>query len=418
MQLRQNINNRNSMKNILIIFSICLLMYSCNSSNNPLIKVTVNGKDVPQLNIRDIDKETSHFNFSNILENVEFIKIETREDIPIKKGSWLIGKKYLICASSPNKSIIQFSRDGKFIRKLVSYGKGPKEASGIFKFYFDTNEDHLLLSCHDKKNNLTRFNLKTGKFKDFIPLYKACRVTSFLVNDKNEIIIIPSFEGEIDYDYDIYTQNMKGELINAVKGGIPPINFNTSGNLLIPINKQIHYHPLNCDTIYKYDFKKLIPAYIIEDGDNDSPFQKKKAVGNMDYFKIFETPGYIIFQTSEVLPIGMRKQKVINVDFPGMKVLIHDKISGESRFFDPFYNDYVGKEIFPFRLLMNFGFKQNGIYVEVFDAGTIIETAEKIKTNPEIQIKDRDLVIKLGESLSENDNPVLLIGKIKNNINF
>ncbi len=405
------------MKNLLLFITLCLI-FSCSSKDKSLTKLNINGKPVSQINLKKIKKDKYPLNFSELLEEVQFIRIESRADIPIKKdGWWLVGKHFIIYHPKGTGNILQFNRKGKYIRELIKYGKGPKEVSENFKMLFDKEEKHLIIADYSKPNHLLKINLENGEMMENIPLYKPCRVISFKYYKNNSLIIIPDFLKPSENNFDIFCQDLNGKLIGGVKSSIPPISAITSANMLSVFNEDISYRPIGSDTIYKYEIDNLYPNYIINDGDQDSLIQRKKPIGNIDFFKIYEAPGYFIFYVSEYLgnKAGLKKGAKPG-DFPGIETLIYDKTSGKSRFIRPFYNDYTGEEMFPYLMLMKFGFKSDGTYVEAFDAFSFMELAESIKQDSSIQIKNRETILSIGESLNENDNPVLMIGKLKENV--
>lgn len=103
-----------------------LLLNSCsNSKTGSLSTTVVNGKSVPLLKFSEI-RDTITLTLSQLFDDVSFIKLETTEDNKITRGKWSIGDKYIV-GFVRQSGLFQFTSDGKFIRKLANYGKGPQE---------------------------------------------------------------------------------------------------------------------------------------------------------------------------------------------------------------------------------------------------------------------------------------------------
>jgi len=47
------------------------------------------------------------------------------------------------------------------------------------------------------------------------------------------------------------------------------------------------------------------------------------------------------------------------------------------------------------------------------DAVLLLKKADKVRSDPNILIKNRDAFLRLSEGITENDNPILLVGKVK-----
>ena len=73
------------------------------------------------------------------------------------------------------------------------------------------------------------------------------------------------------------------------------------------------------------------------------------------------------------------------------------------------YNDFIGYK----SNSIVFHIQQDGTVILLYDALTFIEYVDNIKTDPSIKVKNRENLIRLAENMTENDNPILLIGKMK-----
>lgn len=105
-----------------------LLLISCSNNKKGTIEmIAINGKSVPVLKFSDI-RDTITINLSRILKDVSFIKLETTNDNKLTRGKWSIGDKYII-GYIRGSGLYQFYSNGKYVRKLANYGKGPQEVA-------------------------------------------------------------------------------------------------------------------------------------------------------------------------------------------------------------------------------------------------------------------------------------------------
>src|SRR5665648_51170 len=84
-------------------------------------------EDVPVIRLSDI-KDPIVVNMFQFFNNVSYVKLETRDDNKLGRVKWIIGNKYLV-GYDRGSGFVQFTSDGKFIRKFANYGKGPQEVS-------------------------------------------------------------------------------------------------------------------------------------------------------------------------------------------------------------------------------------------------------------------------------------------------
>ena len=102
-----------------------VLLWSCVGKTNDSNAIDIDGHKVHFIDLRAVSDTTAK-SLSDFITDVSFVKLETNEESVVSYGKWIIGKKYLLIFIQKH-GILQFSRDGKFIRKLVSVGKGPQE---------------------------------------------------------------------------------------------------------------------------------------------------------------------------------------------------------------------------------------------------------------------------------------------------
>lgn len=112
--------------------------------------------------------------YSNIIEKVRFIPLETRKEAFIERvlKIAIMGDNYLIASGRPNNpSIKLFSQDGKYQADAVTVGRGPKEFTLISSFAFNDSTGNItVMGTGDGKvvkydvetAEKTRYRLKEG----------------------------------------------------------------------------------------------------------------------------------------------------------------------------------------------------------------------------------------------------------------
>ena len=145
---------------ILLVISMYLTLFaSCHKSNEvrlPLVEV--NGMEIP-----DLDPEILipvDVKLSQIGENLHTVIFETKpECILSSSAKFQIGDKYILVRD--DKGIFQFSIEGNYVRKLVTYGRGPGETSSANCSCLIEEEDLFLVVT---KNDIFLYSLSSGKF--------------------------------------------------------------------------------------------------------------------------------------------------------------------------------------------------------------------------------------------------------------
>ena len=112
------------MKNLLIIL-ILLLAYPCIGQTGK--SASFSGLDkFFEINYEDILKNKKEVPLSQVASNVEYIKLETNQDCLIGGIRECLFTDNLIFINNRDH-ILKFSRDGKFLQKIGSPGRGPGE---------------------------------------------------------------------------------------------------------------------------------------------------------------------------------------------------------------------------------------------------------------------------------------------------
>ena len=106
------------------ILIILLILSSCQNKKNPAItEIDIHGHPMKVIDYKAI-KDSSNLNLSDFAGDFEYIPLETTEECLISHATYYVYEQYILVFQRA-KSVLQFSRDGKFLRSICSHGKGP-----------------------------------------------------------------------------------------------------------------------------------------------------------------------------------------------------------------------------------------------------------------------------------------------------
>jgi hypothetical protein len=395
------------MKNLIfmIVAGIILLVSCAKEESKEVTYTKVNGKKVPLLHFEDV-KDSISLSLSDVVSGVEFVKLETREDALISQAEWIVGKKYLI-AFCYDQGLFQFDRDGKFVRKLAFIGRGPKEIQYPV-FNISEKNDLLFLVERNSPVYILSIDLETGSFLNNILLTRPGRIQNIILTKDTILACAPLVDSGLPSGkYYFFRQTTSGIFIDGIlTGNKEGESYDNGENLLYKVGESLHYRPVNSDTVFLIKKNHLEPFFIFDAGNN--ALGPDVQIGRTTFSIVAETPGYFILKIFTITTKEQMGEKAFR--YKGkQQLLLIDKKNERAHYISSFYNDFTGEKLNPYYAK----FQSNGIFYMAIDAYSLLEKIEKVKSDPNLEIKNRDDFLKLSEGLTENDNPVLLIGKIK-----
>lgn len=238
------------------------------------------------LNPKTVARESQ----TKFIDSIRFIPLEKKDGITLSSYyNMIMAEKYILVIDNPNKLLLVYSNDGKFL-KDIHYNKlgerfypSYKEATneviffGNNKNYALTTKDQIKIKLdwnnpHNRKYftkyridlNDTSFNLKktTPDEKDILHVYKFYK--EYYIKD--EISVSPLYKDSSDYELKLYKNNQA--LISAfpynrineprflyTEERIALSTTNTTGTSVVT-------RPF-CDTIYMMSPDTIFPVYRI-----------------------------------------------------------------------------------------------------------------------------------------------------------
>lgn len=387
----------------LFILITTITFISCiNNKNGEIPTVDIDGKHVPILKFNDIS-DTISLNLTDILKNIFYVKLETRNDNKLARGKWSIGDKYII-GYIRGSGLHQFNSKGEYIRKLADYGKGPQEVS--FPYWtISRDESHIYIYDSFKPKKLLCIDLNSGTFPENIPIALEGRLRNIeLIND-SVLICAPILNtGDPAGNCYLFWQTLSGKLLGTVPARTSPSKIMIpSENLFYKVGDQLHYRPIFGDTVFLVKNFTIEP-YLIMDA-NKSKNIPDYEVGSKMINIFLEGTDFIILQIYEVT-----EKKLIGENTTGyesiQKYFYVDKTMNKAFIISHFKNDLFGFEEDPISFADQSS-SRNYINLEPL---SLLKRIERLKSNPDIKVIDRKRIMDLGTGVTENDNPILITG--------
>ena len=130
---------------------------------------TINRKDVP--------------NKSEIFSSVKVIVLENKKDalLGIIEKIYPYQNKLFILDSQFVEGVLEFDKNGRFIRKIGNKGNAPGEYSSCGDFAINEQLEEIYLFDY-RHNRINKYDIKTGKYKESLDIEKQNRVDRIWVN--------------------------------------------------------------------------------------------------------------------------------------------------------------------------------------------------------------------------------------------
>ena len=306
-------------------------------------------------------------------------------------------------------ALFVYDYNGNFVRSIGKRGRGPGEYTYATKFTLDRKSKTVYI-LSDQRLLKYSFN---GDFLETIELKIDIKIFRSIVYTNGKLVLFEGInQGEGKYDWVVLDTfgNILFEKFNAIEKF--PSDHYCCGNKQEAFNNTFYYWNQINDTIFKISDEKHEPAFIFTKGNFRFPKQKVEEIYCEYFFPriVFFTKDYLFFAyiyqyqnhtgvyvKSENQFYDVNKSEDWNLwRGPG---IINDFDSGMPLISLSYYCDKKGKEyligeVNPFHL------KEH------------VASDEFKNSTPKYPEKKKELE-KQANSLNENDNPVLMLVKLK-----
>jgi len=392
-------------KSLIRVIPVLLLatitFFSCKTKNPD--------KEIKTINV--LEPDGKQLNISEIADDIKYI--------PLANDSILRGIFYIDYADgeyfiSDIRKFLRFNEKGEFLNKIGTRGSGPGEYQYASDFVIEPDTREIFITG-GKRDQIMVYSPE-GKFIRSFGL-PGKSLSSIGMDGKNVFVFYLSA-----YEHDTvnmqlldsrgtllksYTNKYKFERGRAVVGY-------RGECLMYSLQNKLHFKEIFSDTIFYLDRQKMVPEMILNSGDKrftpeirsqiikeigDNPRNTPKIQGmSLTQNNLFETNNYLFYS--------------YNCDRKG-RMLIYNKSTGRQIEIDSktgIKNDWDGGP--------NIQLKKNKddntvfSWMNAFELKTYVASDDFKNATPKYPEKKKALE-EMANSLDENDNPVLMLVKLK-----
>ncbi len=197
------------MRQTTLIITILLITTFFNSS---CTTTKEKNSEMLSVNIDKVSDTELPIKMSEIVESFDIVKFENKREalLDASNSSISISDNYI--AFMNNSRIMLFSRDGKFIRTIGNYGRGPGEWFVIKQLQIDESKGVLLINQSNFSHNILEYSLE-GRFIKKIPTPFPKEEYSFKILNHDTIVVVGFSFGTEDSSI-VFMQDYNGNLLN------------------------------------------------------------------------------------------------------------------------------------------------------------------------------------------------------------
>ncbi|KJF45685.1 6-bladed beta-propeller [Draconibacterium sediminis] len=402
------------MKNLSILLTLITILFSCTQK-----KEAENIVDLTALT------EPGVTNISELGSEIIYIPLETNADFLLSQIDKLIyegGSCFILGSVNPNnavrdknapppppmmpkRSVYRFSNKGEFICQISQQGGGPSEYRFIEEFLYN-------------KGNNTVDIFSLGEIKEFSldgtwiknTTLDCDELTSLAYSNNRLLGFVYNGHGQSEYSFILFDEN--GRTTNKYKNKYK-FNVSTGAVILNPecifyqYDGILHCKELNSDTIFSFDNGTFNPKYILKQGEAKytTAVREKGNSAKLNQFIIqknfFESENHLFYQYKW----KNRKNCFIQNKSNSTQYLIDNELG--------LVNDLDNGPNFKIQNTVTIDGAEYLIsWINAFEIKAHI-TSEAFKNSTPLHPEKKKEMEKLANRLDENNNPVLMLVKLK-----
>jgi hypothetical protein len=262
------------------------------------------------------------FRLSEIIDDVEYVKLETTKECLLAWASYSVGEKYILAVQNYDPAqIYLFGRDGKFIRKIGGEGKGPQEYTSLSTVVTDPEETFILANDY-QRDVIIRYDFEgnvTGSFASKEQL--GGEVAGILVGSSDEIWLRMEYPMLETKNFclirKINREWLQTDSLYPVSTGVTAGNgFSWNSGDFYLYNGSLRFRQFGFDTLFTWAGleRKPLAVFPVAADHLPGPYLVSGLHKRMsDYTNVFwlaELPGYFILGT--MIAPGRQSEMVYN----------------------------------------------------------------------------------------------------------
>ena len=399
----------------LFLFSVA--MFASCSLSVPKERDIIEDSAFRSVDLRIIEKtKGTVMSLGDLMESYEIIRLDNRDEALIKTypyGVYVTDNYILLRPADVVSPVKLFTRKGRYVADIGGVGQGPGEYLYLFSWLVDEKENRIYLGP-GRTDKVLVYDLKGNYLPDEVIRFGEIVHKSQIWVDydkKNVVVVTLPFSANVNSNFAIsknvcWVQNREDDIVHRI-----PVNhyglIGDYSNALVArrnvdaISFSISEVPMlrtRPDTLYHYDAVKNIitPCFTI-----DHVVSENQSACTV----LYETSRSYWAQVT-LYPNNL-SSSVSSVRLPAFNVCVSKK-DGNVRRIDRFTDPLLGlSHLF---LMMN-----NGYICISYDPLELMDALDKVLTQTDLEPDVRKRATDLRNSLHENDNDILMIGKLKSN---
>ena len=393
------------MKYLFDLVLVFLFLTSCKEEKKPFSTTYSEGDNEIRTFQLNTYTDTIPLKLTDIAGDFRIVRLETTDSCLVSMFNLQVNEKYIIILSMDK--LVLFDSNGKYLRTLANEGRGPDEYQYLWRLTLNSQGDKLYGIQNDPAK-IYYWALPGNSYKS-IPVKQNIDPTDFMVVD-DSLFFITNTRSQF-WQNKLYVLDSTGKTRYHF-----PNRFNEdtkrshSRKILYHLNGGNYYYPHWSDSIYQISGDTLMLKYAFLSHPKEE-IEIEHMTPNLIMCRSF-TPERDEARemknpfTGEIQHVtvthGSHYQYIINTQTH--KVISYRNLKND------ILSDQLGLELIPSLKVYLCD------YIVYFYKPTVLlkripEVLEKNNIDDAIRTRLQDLL----ENLKEDDNPVLLIGKLKNN---
>lgn len=381
---------------IILWFVLLKILNACNSEKHESDIITI---DV----VKKLGEPVSFIYVSEIFSDISFIQLQTDDGMMIGSNPDISIVDNVLIVMDRDNCFLFDKNEGKFIRKIGAKGKGPNEFRAASGFVNPINKNIYLIGWqgelleYDFVGNFQR-GISIPEYSDSFTNPSLTFNYTFFGNDIISYFINPT--GTEDKLLMVFTVESEIVSIHNNINIFPNKSFSIRAgeSQFYHYNNQLFYKEIYNDTVYSITNKHLLPNLVLHTGDYILPYESKWWGSQNDLSKFIINSNLIETTSSFIFRFSFDNHSYLGwYDKTARSLRISDWDTGivnDKQAFVPFI---------PIKAI------NNNKIMGYTDAWKI---EQWFKDNPEKAAQLPPHLKKL-ETITENDNPVVMIAKLK-----
>lgn len=368
-------------------------------------------KSLPVFDLTD-PSHSDILNLSDInIKDIDYIPLETNDASLFGNIHKLIVSDSCVYIIDYQQTILKFGTDGSFINRISKQGRGPEEYGDSFDFAIDPDSQDLYICSIGDKKIYSYTN--QGSFLNCFPLPES----TFSIMFDNGTILCHRPNSRGDIESCLVMVDKKGNVVEK----FPNVykykkEANTGFEFLKEIiwfrfKNNLYIKDIHSDTVFLFNNKQFIPQFILNHGGKTiSPEARKQFDTDQKFLDLGAKYAVEIdvWRLGDYVISGFmynNKLYIYASDFNGDNEHLANLRPG-------IFNDIDGGPNLRYHSICNYDENTMLAWVSAYKLIAHVNSDKFKNSTPKYPEKKKALE-KLANSLKKNDNPVLMLVKLK-----